>query len=847
MTSNRLDESKLQYFDKVTGQSDHRSHITSPDQMNDNDRNSHDNDETLGLLIAEPTPVRYNSIPSLIRNDEDIVVDDQPTTFYSRWRLGLYIITGIIFATSLFIIMSLLNIRYVLQSIEVEVNNVEILETNNTGALVNLQSINVNFKNAGVLNWIENFNHTEIEFFDNTIIYNEKRQPILEIDTNNRSLIFTVSKNFSHHWVFNLDELFINIEGEQLRNTIHHLSAHKTSVFYVSSRIKFSGKLFTLNRIIKLKKTELDGILDRVFSELMAGVSVKSVQIDEYDSAIGFTGKGDAAMKFNSIKKMRLPKIDTSLGVTINDDFYEIVDFTFNNFANIGDEHFVLFNFTLLNVNETIINSGVVNDILWRLLNDDSKEERFEIIIKGNGVDDEGWLRDTWKDLILGVGFRFHDILKSSHNFWKPDITQTWKNVDVTDFQFGLDDTNGQFLVNAHLLYLYDILMRKFEANVKADISFSGINLSLPDTTIKKIDDLFIEATIRNSSVDIVNVRQSEKFLQDLLDNNHDDDYVPFRIESQLGIYSDFFNGPVEINGSILVSLNKFTPTMNQSFSKINDGFIELVDIKYIGGEGEHVKFGVDSKVRMPSFIGNFKNEIEVINNVIDHEFEELFRIAIFPFKGSDSLIPLQLEITLDSSDDNRKRRVEEFVGEILSGVTANISVSGISSGNNESIHGCNKNVCELYDHVSIPLSLSSKDITGDDNGGNFFIRDTVMHIISKEVEMTLFNPVSNRNLILEIEEGEAICEGYVIGYLKEKITWEVEPGIWKSPKAKVEYANTGSAGWKIIENAMKGDGKINNMTVRAVVKVYIGGNTQWSGLSIMYRSTGQTNGKVRW
>lgn len=158
-----------------------------------------------------------------------------------------------------------------------------------------------------------------------------------------------------------------------------------------------------------------------------------------------------------------------------------------------------------------------------------------------------------------------------------------------------------------------------------------------------------------------------------------------------------------------------------------------------------------------------------------------------------------------------------------------------------------------MFQEITFPLAIDSSLISGgsDDGGGgddgNYFIRDTVMHIMSKEVEMTLFNPILNKNIIIEIEEAEAICEGYIIGYLRDKTIWEVEPGEWKSPRARVEYANTGSAGWKIIERAVRGDGTLSNMTVRAVVRVTVANLNVWPGLSLLYESKGKTHARVRW
>lgn len=847
MSNNNVDVSRVQFFDKVTGQSNHITHMTNSGQVRDNHKGLDDEyDETVGLLMAQPVPVRYNSIPSLIRESEDIIVDEQPTAFYSRWRLMFYILTGIIMAFLILLIGTLLDLKYVLKSLNVQIGGIEVLETNLSGILVNVQSIDVDFQSAGILNWIEKLNLTEIEFVNDTMVYDQLYQPLFKIDTLDKNLTFTVYEESTHHWIFDLDELFVNIEGDTLSKTVNQLSTNKTSVFHISSRMRVAGKTFSVSKTVNFEKNKLDGFLDRVLSTLVGGVSVQNFQINDYNPAIGFKGKGNAVLKIDSIKNMRIPKIGSSIGFMIEDNLYKVADVNFTNFANIENEHFVVFEFTLFNVEETIIKNGTIDDILWRILNDDSKKEKLQFTILGNGVDDDGWIRDMWEDLVFDIGIRLHDIFGSTSFSCDPTLNDVW-NLDVTDFNLGLDNTSGRLTFDAHLLYFHDLLMKNLRANIDGSILTDGINVTFENLTINKMDDLFIGASIQDSVVDIVDVNRSKKMVQNLLDGNAYSQYVSTEIVSRIDLASDFFKGPININGTFNVCLGKFLSLSIHNFFKISDGFIELVDMEYIDSGSGYVKIGVDSKLRLPPFMNTLENEIKKINTAVKYDAEEVSDVTMLTFKSEDGVIPLRLEVALNSGDDDKKRKVEEFVGEMISGVTTNVTLHGVSYENQSSIFGCNEKICELYDGISIPLSLSSKDITGGESEENYFIRDTIMHVISKEVEMTLFNPISNRNLILEIEEGEAICEGYIIGYLKEKVIWEVESGIWTSPRAKVEYANTGSAGWKIIENAIKGDGKINNMTVRAVVKVYISGDTEWSGLNIMYQNTGQTNGKVRW
>lgn len=831
--------SDLQYFDKQTGHSDHTQHIVSSD-MNENFEEVHDTlNERVPLLVAEPTSISYESVPESILHNNNIVADDnEPTGFYRKWNLIFYIFGGFILLFILMFLAGLLSLKFVIDSVEVSIDNIYLIESNESGVIINIENIDVNFQNPGMFRWVELMNENEIQLTENIIITNELNDQIFNISMDGENLYFNISRD--NHWNFDLNNIFIQIDGNKLSSTLNNKFG-----LNVHCKLKVLGKNICLTKNINLDRDRLNGIIDQFIRIITDSLSIEKLQINEYNENIGFTGEGILSLNDNLFQNITIPKVSSMIGINIGNQFYELLNIDISNSTVNENKDIIEFNYTVFNIKKAIINSSTIDDIIWRILNDDSQIENFNFTINGKKSNDIGWIYDMWEDINLTLGMKIHSLFKKLYESYHIEsVINKMNNLNMKTLSIGLEDRTGKFQVSMDFSSLIQFYLNKYHILFDGAVNFSGMNLDIDNILINKANPKRTDFLIRNTTVDIIDVEESRNLIQTILDNDIGFTDIAFGIESYITVISKFFDGGINLDGTLNMNIQGILTRILSNFSGSMNDLIEISDVTYIDGDSNFIKMSVRFNFNIPDQLYEINNNIKSINIGINYGLDEIFEIQIFSFKNINGIIPVNMEVILNTGNDKRREKIEEFIGGMLSGLSTNITISGIE---NESIYGCEKQLCELFEKIKIPFNANSNLIIGEGSGQNYFIRDTIMHIISKEVEMTLFNPISNRNLIIEIEEGEAICEGYIIGYLKEKIIWEVESGIWKSPRAKVEYANTGSAGWKIIENAIRGDGIINNMTVRAVVKVHISDSFGWTGLNILYKSTGHTNGKVRW
>lgn len=816
-------EQNYQYFDK---KNKGHSIIT-----NANDPNN----ERVGLLVAEPIPVSFNSLPPSIQENRDLIVDEEPRRYYRRYKLKLYSILVLIGAI-IFIIT--LNVKSVSTSIDCEINEMNILNITDSGVLMNISGIEFTFNNMGYFNWVDKINGTIIQFNKNINIYDEKKKNhLVEVDTISEKFEINLVNN---SYKFDLPQLSVMLNGENLADFTKVGNEEKNC--FITFSLNFYNINIPIKKKIKFTQDKYSTIIDSFVSQTLKDIKVDDFQIGEYNENLGFVENRALVTSKSEIFDF-VPNFTAIIGFNIEETFFEFASVDYLRKDHHKSIHVY---FTIFNINDKIINYGIIDDLVWRILNDDSKLENFKIIVKG---DNNKWRSKTWihellKNINIEIGLHVHQLLNQIFN--KVDITKKEKLLNIEEMSVNINDDTGSLQLGGVFTSNVDLLIPQFLVLINGDLFINGIELMISDTNlIKHLDEKPYMGF--NLEVNIINFEKAKKFSQDLIDGINDQ-YIKLAVKLNNQIKSSFFSGELKLDLQMTVDIDKIRSNTELNLGDGNSNSIELLGVEYINSGLDFIQFKSLANVHIPENFKSIENGIDYLNVDFNYQSLKLFEVGLNGSVSEDGYLPFDLQLTIDSSTDEKRRKIEEFIGGFLSGEATNFKVSGVAS--NGSISGCNFNTCELCHELKIPLNITSSNIKGDsdsDGDSNYFIRDTIMHIISKEVEMALFNPIMNSDIILEIEEGEAMAEGYIVGFLKEKVIWKVEPGLWKSPRAKVEYANTGSAGWKLLENAFKGDGILNNMTVRAVVRVYIGKAVEWKGVDVLYENSGHVNGKVRW
>ncbi|GME83820.1 unnamed protein product [Ambrosiozyma monospora] len=102
---------------------------------------------------------------------------------------------------------------------------------------------------------------------------------------------------------------------------------------------------------------------------------------------------------------------------------------------------------------------------------------------------------------------------------------------------------------------------------------------------------------------------------------------------------------------------------------------------------------------------------------------------------------------------------------------------------------------------------------------------------MSSEISLTVYNPITNHEVIIQLIEGKASHEDTALGYISKPQLLVIPPGIYKTPKIPITYASNG-IGAQLLKDALNGELDVDSY---ALMKVWVG----WFEMDILYESSG--------
>ena len=127
-------------------------------------------------------------------------------------------------------------------------------------------------------------------------------------------------------------------------------------------------------------------------------------------------------------------------------------------------------------------------------------------------------------------------------------------------------------------------------------------------------------------------------------------------------------------------------------------------------------------------------------------------------------------------------------------------------------------------------VELPSIGFDATNESPNPFLLESVIHVLTSEVELTLYNPVNNTELLVTILQAEASYDGTSLGHIEHHEMLMVPPGVYKTPRIKLDI-NQG-VGMDILRRAIDGTLRVN---VTAVFDTTI----QQFSLQLLYHGQG--------
>ncbi|CAI5760222.1 unnamed protein product [Candida verbasci] len=133
---------------------------------------------------------------------------------------------------------------------------------------------------------------------------------------------------------------------------------------------------------------------------------------------------------------------------------------------------------------------------------------------------------------------------------------------------------------------------------------------------------------------------------------------------------------------------------------------------------------------------------------------------------------------------------LENFISSYISNGAKNLSIDVY---NNELL--TNPNLNKLIEEVSIKdLQLPNlKFQINDLDEYNPFIVEVIIHVFTSEIEIKVFNPINNSEIIIEIFSAQAKHEDIILGYLSHREILIIPPGISQTQRLPLKINSNDS------------------------------------------------------
>ncbi|ODV93678.1 hypothetical protein PACTADRAFT_51445, partial [Pachysolen tannophilus NRRL Y-2460] len=358
---------------------------------------------------------------------------------------------------------------------------------------------------------------------------------------------------------------------------------------------------------------------------------------------------------------------------------------------------------------------------------------------------------------------------------------------------------------------LKDINISNFRGElqmIKNDTAFGGFyfedwqssNLKIDDSMVVKMElmdvafEIFDPITLSDVLGNFMRHVSSEIIIENILD---------LEVESSIG-NSTFYELPASLN---------FKLDGSDIGGLLNNLNTNITDILLLDSSEKELKLFMDLIIENPLDIS-----LDLHENSIELIFEHNgFTLGYVSTRDLPKILPkssfnMSALLTFDPTSFNPNNHanaitsLENLLSSYLSGNETRLSFSG----HEESIPSFEK-LSKVLESLSLDFELPAYSIGPSSENKGFLISST-MHIMTSEIVFTVFNPVSNAEVVIEILKAQATFEGTTLGYLEKQEILYVPPGIYTTPRLPITYSD--GIGADILRRALNGDLKVDGSAV---------------------------------
>ncbi|KAK6458404.1 uncharacterized protein RJT20DRAFT_31422 [Scheffersomyces xylosifermentans] len=248
----------------------------------------------------------------------------------------------------------------------------------------------------------------------------------------------------------------------------------------------------------------------------------------------------------------------------------------------------------------------------------------------------------------------------------------------------------------------------------------------------------------------------------------------------------------------------------------INSLNISILNIIYVDSTKNGVELLIDLEMKNPT---NFsldipKEEITIGIRRNDSCLGHAVVSDVFVPKYDRFNLTSKLEVLAQSTKD--RLVLEQFLSEFISG-RENLTVDMA----NHDVKN-NMGLRELIQQIEIPeVKIPSVNFTRKEadqhqeisvlDHPSPFLIDATIHILTSEVELTLYNPISNAELQIEIYQADAKHGDIILGHILHQEYLLVPPGVYRTSRIPIKI---NPIGMTILKKAINGELEVEVITV---------------------------------
>ncbi|VUG15803.1 DEBR0S1_00474g1_1 [Brettanomyces bruxellensis] len=621
-------------------------------------------------------------------------------------------------------------------------------------------------------------------------------------------------------------------------HTFLHVSTRIDSTFYHKHAIKFGYPISAFN-------------LTKIITQFENSINVSDISLGTDDSGSPLFGTAilnlpkSKELSFLSFKG--IPKLPWKAGLKFNSNFsgtsslisaetYPIEYLSLNESHKVNVSYKISLKNKLLKRYQGQFNDLTpINYYVNKLL-----EDKFVPLYISGALSENLQIIDWLSKFLTALNLKF--FVTSGQFFFSKIKENPVKDVSIKKVLFGPD--NGDLILS-------------LDPIISLDDDFARFNFNIPrirgNSDVDSDCDLLCQFRLPswcNSSYSLVD----STFMMSL-----DELSLHINEAENLGkTLKRFFNGEnlqFEVRNNIDFELSMPTfstvfrevPIINAvripgNFANVTDMFnmfeVSLNQVTFVDSSHETLSLNLDLNLKTED---NFTIE----NNFEWLEFQILYlksvisKIGVRKFSlndGSDETTNLRLSMNLKSDSEVGKMRIEEFVGKYISGISPQVEIQGIPDKASPESESLSKLLESLKLTLSVPQISRGKaspksPILSEVDRQSLFIVDSTIHIVSSEIELTVYNPVQNHAIAIVILNAKASHDGTTLGFVSQEEGFIVPPGLYKTPRISVTIVRSG-LGADILRDALNGELDIDT---QAILDVKLGD----FGMTLLYRGSG--------